>query len=133
MSDESNKILKYLNKHSSKDNPIEFFKLMETLDIEKEIFESEINYLLNEHKIIKSQKIIVGTEITYTESYYYSSKRGKNFFKNITKNQIKTFLIFVICNILVPILVAYITSILTCNQCSNNTNQYNKQNMTNNS
>lgn len=43
MSDEANKILKYLNKHSSKDNPIEFFKLMEILDIEKELFESEIN------------------------------------------------------------------------------------------
>lgn len=133
MSDEANKILKYLNKHSSKDNPIEFFELMKTLDIEKEIFEFEINYLLKKYKIMQIQKVITGTGITYTESYYYSSKRGKNFFKNITKNKIKTFLIFVICNILVPILVAYITSIITCNQCNNNTNQCNKQNMTNNS
>lgn len=127
MSGEAKKILKYLNRNSSKKQQTEHFKLLKHINIEEEIFDTAINELLE-------KQLIIDNQILYSDSYstkcYYSSKRGKKYFFNIKLLFVKKAAIFIICNILIPIFVAYITSIITCNQCSNNTNQNNKQNMT---
>lgn len=129
MSGEAKKILKYLNRNSSKKHQIEHFELLEYIEIENEIFETAIKELID-------KQLIFSDYIIYTDwstQSYYSSNRGKKYFFNVKLLKFKDLAIFIVCNILVPIFVAYVTSIITCNQCSNNTNQNNKQNMTENS
>ncbi|MCI8346584.1 MAG: hypothetical protein HFJ12_01370 [Bacilli bacterium] len=110
----SEKILKYLNKNSSKDNPLINDELYNSIPYDRKTIESSIKQLISENKIVNNTRpYFVSDTIMSSSVSYYPTTIGKNYFKDkyISKiiNGIKVF----VRSIFFPILVSIVTTLLT--------------------
>lgn len=112
-------ILKYLNKHSSKDKPVILDKLYKDINCDTETIDSCLNELKNLN-LVKVAHIM----ITYKQSssavgrpHYWSTTLGKNYFKDSCRKNIKNFFLklseLLFDRILLAMIISIITSLLT--------------------
>lgn len=110
MNDYSTKILKYLNKHSSPNTPIDLYET--NIVAEKEYLEEAIHFLLDKDLI----KINLESNSNYhmpLKACYFSTIHGKYFFKKFFLEWLKDILHGIIFPIIVAILTALITTLIT--------------------
>lgn len=110
----SEKILKYLNKNSSEENPLNRKTLYKELNYDKQTIDSSLGLLISENKIVSKNHIIAtSNSVASTIVSVYPTTIGKNYFKDkyISKiiNGIKEFVRSIFC----PILVSIVTTLLT--------------------
>lgn len=125
----ANSILKYLNKHSSEQQPIDMQSLFEKFNMDEETFSSSIHFLEN-NKMIKCLASYENTQNGYlTVLNYCSTTVGKEYFKIQNLNKLFIFLKTAFWSIICPLLVAYLTAWITTNsaisdnQCCDESNQ----------
>ncbi len=110
----SEKILKYLIKHSSKDSPLTNQDLYNSIPYDNKTIDSSIKQLITEDKIINNTRpFIASNQIRFASISYYPTTIGKNYFKDkyfsILIKGIKEFIRSIFC----PILVSFITTLIT--------------------
>lgn len=122
------KILKYLNKHSSKDKPLTSFALYKKLNYDTETIDKSLELLKNNNKIV-AKIIQYDEEDIYSQNLvYYSINMGIDYFKIEFRKLFFKCIRFLILNIICPLLVAYLTVRITTNNtianndCCNYTN-----------
>ena len=111
MNKNSKKILKYINKHSSKQNTINAKTLSEktALDIDTV---KEIAFYLNKDNLINIVKSTVATQNGlqfYNTEQFYPTNKGKEYFNVQCKEQINLYLRSIFC----PIIVSFVTTLIT--------------------
>lgn len=111
------KILKYLNKHSSKDKPIKLEKLYQVFSFDEQTIKNSVE-ILEKNKLINYMNYgEYCDDIIFCVKYFYSNTAGKDYFKDIYLNNIKSFLLkcseLLFDRIILTIVVSIITSILT--------------------
>ncbi len=110
----SEKILKYLNKNSSENNPLANDKLYKSIPYDRKTIESSIKQLISENKIVNNTRpYFVSNTIMSSSVSFYPTTIGKNYFRDkyIFKiiNGIKEFVRSIFC----PIIVSIVTTLLT--------------------
>ena len=107
----SKKILKYINKHSSKQNTINAQTLSEKTALDIDIVK-EIAFHLNKDYLINIVKKAVATQDGlqfYNTEQFYPTNKGKEYFNVQRKEQINLYLRSIFC----PIIVSLVTTLLT--------------------
>lgn len=124
----ANKILKYLNKFSTDDEPIDVFKIFKDFNVDEETLTDVLNFL--ERKVlIKSFKHYYDNKIL-SSVFYSSTTLGREYFKTKFKNKLFNAVRIIFLNIICPLLVAYITALITANNIISNNNCCNKSSQT---
>lgn len=112
-------VLKYLNKHSSKDKPVILDKIYKDINCDTETIDNCLNELKNLN-LVRVKHI----NITYNQSlssvgrpHYWSTTLGKDYSKDSCRQNINKFFLkfseILFDRILLTILISIITSILT--------------------
>lgn len=105
----SRKILKYLNKNCSEQNPISSEDLESKFDFDCQTFRYSFNQLKEGIYIQPICKEIHDCLV----DYYCSSTKGKSYFKDAIKQFLKNTTKEFFRSILCPIIVAFFTTLLT--------------------
>ena len=113
MNKNTKKVLKYLNKHSSYENPVDILDISKDCHFEK-VFTKELLEELITDKLIKTRKSGRATN-QYTEivTMYYSSNIGKSYFSSKRLKTFQEILKGFIHSIFCPIVVSIITTLIT--------------------
>ena len=108
------KILKYLNKHSSKDNPINIDTLYNQFNYDKNTIDRALKLLDNESLININRHLYAASNrvVSHMESFYPTTM-GKNYRKDSTNKLLLSSLKLFLKSIFCPILVSLITTLLT--------------------
>ena len=127
-------ILKFLNKYSSKNNPITIEQLYNQFNFDKSTIDNCLNALKGQNLIEGDKDFIPNYNdnvfILATCSKYWSTIIGKEYFKQNSKKIILIIIKYIIGSLIIPIIVAYITTRITsdkdscCNITNNNASNY---------
>lgn len=115
----TNQILKYLNKTSSEDNPIDVLKIFKKFNVDDATLTNILNILENK-TLIKCYKHFDDNN-QLSSVYYCSTTLGRAYFKTKFNQSFFKFCKYLITGIILPCTVAYFTSRFTkpnCEHCS---------------
>ena len=110
----SEKILKYLNKFSSKSKPISYDKIIAYTQYEEEIVNDSLKILEDKNYIITLvESFDYAGVFQLVPYYYYSTIKGREYFKNKRIKQFKNTMWELIRSIFHPVIVVFITTSIT--------------------
>ncbi len=117
------KILKYLNLFSSSDKPIPNIDIYHNFPLDLKTVDKALDFLNSNNYVCKHFSRKTGL------ISYYSTSKGKDYFKDIFKIKLLNAFKIIFLNILCPLLVAYLTArittnnVITDNECCNKSSQ----------
>ena len=111
----SRKILKYINKYASKNNPITREQLYKHFQYDKSTINGCINELTDLNFLDSNKTLIAYNDMSTMVDCcnYWSTTIGKDYFINELKTNIINFLKIFFTSIFCPIIVSIITTLIT--------------------